>query len=33
MEDISTFEINEPFDMHLHLRDADMLKTCWSINF
>ena len=21
-----TFEINEPLDMHLHLRDADMLK-------
>ena len=22
----STFIINEPLDMHLHLRDADMLK-------
>ena len=23
---ISTFELNEPLDMHLHLRDGDMLK-------
>ncbi|RXJ83652.1 dihydroorotase [Arcobacter cloacae] len=26
MASLSTFEINEPLDMHLHLRDADMLK-------
>jgi dihydroorotase len=26
MSNISTFEINEPLDMHLHLRDDDMLK-------
>ncbi|MDD2291387.1 MAG: dihydroorotase [Aliarcobacter sp.] len=26
MSDISTFEINEPLDMHLHLRDGDMLS-------
>lgn len=26
MEDISTFEIHEPLDMHLHLRDGDMLN-------
>jgi dihydroorotase len=26
MATISTFEINEPLDMHLHLRDGDMLK-------
>ena len=25
MTNISTFEINEPLDMHLHLRDGDML--------
>ncbi|MAD42724.1 MAG: dihydroorotase [Arcobacter sp.] len=26
MSNLSTFEINEPLDMHLHLRDGDMLK-------
>ena len=26
MTNISTFEINEPLDMHLHLRDGDMLS-------
>lgn len=26
MGEVSTFEINEPLDMHLHLRDADMLE-------
>ena len=26
MSIINTFEINEPLDMHLHLRDGDMLK-------
>lgn len=26
MSDISSFEINEPLDMHLHLRDGDMLS-------
>ena len=26
MAEISTFEINEPLDMHLHLRDGDMLS-------
>ncbi|MDD2888998.1 MAG: dihydroorotase [Aliarcobacter sp.] len=26
MSDISIFEINEPLDMHLHLRDGDMLS-------
>lgn len=26
MSNISTFEINEPLDMHLHLRDGDMLS-------
>jgi len=26
MNSLSTFEINEPLDMHLHLRDGDMLK-------
>ncbi len=26
MASFSTFEINEPLDMHLHLRDADMLN-------
>jgi dihydroorotase len=26
MSSITTFEINEPLDMHLHLRDGDMLK-------
>lgn len=26
MAEISTFEINEPLDMHLHLRDEDMLS-------
>ena len=26
MVNIPTFEINEPLDMHLHLRDADMLS-------
>ena len=26
MAEISTFEINEPLDMHLHLRDGDMLN-------
>ena len=26
MENISTFELNEPLDMHLHLRDEDMLR-------
>lgn len=26
MSSVTTFEINEPLDMHLHLRDGDMLK-------
>ena len=26
MSGLKTFELNEPLDMHLHLRDADMLK-------
>ena len=26
MSNLSTFEINEPLDMHIHLRDDDMLK-------
>ncbi|MCT7601621.1 dihydroorotase [Aliarcobacter butzleri] len=26
MSSFKTFELNEPLDMHLHLRDADMLK-------
>jgi dihydroorotase len=26
MSSVSTFEINEPLDMHLHLRDGDMLN-------
>lgn len=26
MAEISTYELNEPLDMHLHLRDGDMLK-------
>jgi len=26
MSTVNTFEINEPLDMHLHLRDEDMLK-------
>ena len=26
MSTLATFEINEPLDMHLHLRDGDMLK-------
>lgn len=26
MSSLTTFEINEPLDMHLHLRDGDMLK-------
>jgi dihydroorotase len=26
MSSITTFEINEPLDMHLHLRDGDMLR-------
>ena len=26
MQNFSTFELNEPLDMHLHLRDEDMLK-------
>ena len=26
MSGFKTFELNEPLDMHLHLRDADMLK-------
>ena len=26
MADNLIFELNEPLDMHLHLRDADMLK-------
>ena len=25
MSNISTFELNEPLDMHLHLRDGEML--------
>ena len=32
MSSVTTFEINEPLDMHLHLRDGDMLKLVGPLN-